>query len=381
MKVWLAGLLALAAVSVPAWAQDGKDKIAADIVPEAIWDGRKIAPFKAIDNPPMVKASEADFLDDDEYVLGVTVGKESRAYPTRFTWWHHFINDQIGDTPYLVSYCSVCNTGIRFDRRVNGKTLLFDFYGLYNGVVIMCERETESVFLQVAGRAIKGPMTGTTLKTQPLLDTTWKEWKKLHPNTLVMTPENDFKKFYRDKGMGNEPRGHARFPAPFFRPTMTRGDKRIPPFDKVLGVHLSDTSQGKDPAKTVSRAYPIKTLQIAGGVLTDDAEGKQVVVFFDPFTVSAAAFERKLDGKPLTFEARPFGDGIGWFDKETGSRWTVEGDAVEGPLAGKRLPVLESHLSQWYGWAAYFPKTSIYGRNDAAQPGNPFDDKDLPQGK
>jgi hypothetical protein len=273
----------------------------------------------------------------------------------------------------------VCNTGIRFDRRVNGKTLLFDFYGLYNGVVIACDRETESVWLQVAGRAVKGAYTDTKLKTQPLLDTTWREWKKLHPNTLVMTPENDFKRYYRPKGMGVEPRGHSRFPAPFFRPTMTRGDKRLPAFDKVLGVHLSDTSQGKDPAKTVSRAYPIKTLQIAGGVLTDEAEEKQLVVFFDPFTVTAAAFERKLEGKALTFEARPLGDGIGWFDKETGSRWTIEGEAVEGTLAGKKLQAFESHLSQWYGWVAYFPNTSIYGRTDIAQPGNPFDDKVLPQ--
>ena len=72
------------------------EKVAQDIRLKALWDGRNLAPFKAIDFPPMVKASEADFMDDTEYVLGITVNGESRAYPTRFAWWHHIINDKIG---------------------------------------------------------------------------------------------------------------------------------------------------------------------------------------------------------------------------------------------------------------------------------------------
>jgi hypothetical protein len=49
----------------------------------ALWDGRKIVPFRALDNPPMVAAAGAGFLGDEDYVLGVTLNGESRAYPTR----------------------------------------------------------------------------------------------------------------------------------------------------------------------------------------------------------------------------------------------------------------------------------------------------------
>src|SRR5579862_8669677 len=69
---------------------------APDIQPQAVWDGRKIAPFRTLDSPKMVTASEADFLDDSDYILGVSANGESRAYPTRFIWFHHAINDQIG---------------------------------------------------------------------------------------------------------------------------------------------------------------------------------------------------------------------------------------------------------------------------------------------
>src|ERR1043166_7234662 len=94
-------------------ATDGKTLIAPDIQEKALWDGRKIAPFKALDDPKMVKAAEADFLGDDDYVLGATVAGESRAYPTRFIWFHHVINDRVEGpggkkTSFAVFYCSVC---------------------------------------------------------------------------------------------------------------------------------------------------------------------------------------------------------------------------------------------------------------------------------
>ena len=79
-----ASALGRSAQSAPA-----KGTAAPALVKEALWDGRKIAPFRALDDPPMVKASEADFLADGDYILGITLNGESRAYPTRFIWFHH----------------------------------------------------------------------------------------------------------------------------------------------------------------------------------------------------------------------------------------------------------------------------------------------------
>lgn len=352
----------------------GKEKMSSDFQPEALWDGRKIVPFRALDDPKMVKASEAAFLDDKDYILGVTVNGESRAYPTRFVWWHHFINDRVGDAPVLISYCSVCNTGIRFDPTVDGRARKFDFYGLYSGVVAMCDRETESVWPQVTGRAVKGPLTGRELKTGPVLDTTWGEWKKLHPDTLVMSDDTPYRRYYSPREKP-EPRGYDRFPAPFFRPTVTRGDKRLPPFDKVLGVTLALPSADGKSESALRRAYPVKALQEAGSAVNDTLGNAPVAVFLDAETQTACAVSRLLDGKTLTFEVRRIDGKSAFHDKETGSRWSIEGKAEEGPLAGKSLARLDNHLSQWYGWSAFFPDTTIYGRTDAPQPGNPFDEK------
>jgi len=349
------------------------DKAWSTFKSEALWDGRKIMPFKALDFPKMVKASSSDFLVDDDYVLGVAVGGESRAYPTRFIWFHHVVNDKVVDPAtgrevfFAVTYCSVCNTGIRYDSLLKGKPVMLDFYGLYNGVVALCERETASVFLQASGEFATGPLAGAELKTGALLDTTWAQWKKLHPDTLVMSPDTPFSKFYNPKDKP-EPRGYTNFPAPFFRPTVTRGDKRLPPFDKVLGVALNQPGENSGNAGVLRRAYPMKTLSDTGGVVNDTLGNVPVAVLFDPESAAANALCRQLEGRTLTMSVR---DGA-FYDDETGTRWSLEGRGEQGPLAGKMLSRIDNHLSQWYGWVAYFPDTSIYGRTGPPQPGNPF---------
>jgi hypothetical protein len=374
-------LLLFAVVTPPLRAQDllssplpkrTNEPVAPGIDPKALWDGRKLTPFKSLDFPKMVSAGQADFLDDADYVLGITINGESRAYPTRFVWFHHVVNDKVSkagaETFFAVSYCSVCNTGIAFDPMVNGKPVRFDFFGLYNGVVTLCERETESVLLQVTGEFVRGPLLGTQLKMLPILDTTWGKWKALHPDTAVMSPDPRFQKGYRAKG-DPEPRGYDRFPAPFFKPTVTRSDKRLPPFDKVLAVSVLVAEKDGKPAAPLHRAYPIKALQESLGVVNDTLGNTPLAVLFDPKTTTAVAVSRFLDGKTLTLEARKQGDGTtAFYDKETGTRWSIEGVAEDGPLKGKRLEPVNNHLSQWYGWVAYYPETTIYGRTDPPQP-------------
>lgn len=371
MKQWgrsaavrLLSVMALCApFAVVAFAQSD----AADFDPKGLWDGRKLVPFKAMDDPKMVKASEADFLDDDDYILGVTVNGESRAYPTRFAWFHHIINDKAGkpETRYAVTYCSVCNTGIRFDSAVDGKPVMVDFFGLYNGVASFADRATESVLLQVSGQFVTGPLKGKSLKFAPMLDTTWKEWKTRHPDTLVMSPDTEYSKYYSPKGKP-EKRGYDQFPMPAFSQSMTRQDKRLPRFEKVLAVALPAGSSGVGAAPT-ARAFPIAALRDAGGVVNDKVGDAPVTVFLDAKTTTAAAYSPVVDGKTLIFELRAADGKSAYYDRETGTRWNIDGIAEDGKLKGKTLASVPNHLSQWYGWVAYFPQTTIYGSAAAPQ--------------
>lgn len=59
----------------------------------------------ALFNPEYLTAKEADkFLKLEDRVLGLTLNGVSRAYPIRIMSWHELVNDEIGGTPYLVSW-------------------------------------------------------------------------------------------------------------------------------------------------------------------------------------------------------------------------------------------------------------------------------------
>lgn len=58
----------------------------------------------ALMQPKFIKAAEADFLDDRDDVLGVTLGGIAKAYPVRILSWHELVNDDFGGEPVLVSW-------------------------------------------------------------------------------------------------------------------------------------------------------------------------------------------------------------------------------------------------------------------------------------
>ena len=60
--------------------------------------------FVPLDNPVMIAAGEAAYLQPDDRVLGVTVAGESRAYPINMMTYHHVANDEIGGEPVLITF-------------------------------------------------------------------------------------------------------------------------------------------------------------------------------------------------------------------------------------------------------------------------------------
>ena len=63
-----------------------------------------------------------------------------------------------------------------------------------------------------------------------------------------------------------------------------------------------------------------------------------------------------IDGRVLTFQAA----GREFRGRETGSTWNLLGQAVKGPLAGRRLTAIPHVDAFWFAWAAFNPTTSLY---------------------
>ena len=142
----------------------------------------------ALYDPEFITANDAHYLKSSDRVLGLSINGESKAYPLRILNWHELVNDRVGGTDVLVSYCPLCGTGMAFDSNINGERTLFGVSGkLYNSDVLFYDRKTESLWSQIKMEAVTGPLTGSRLKLLPLVHTTWEAWKKKHPDTKVLS--------------------------------------------------------------------------------------------------------------------------------------------------------------------------------------------------
>lgn len=54
--------------------------------------------------PKFIPADEADYLEDDDQVLGVVIGNSARAYPINILNWHEAVNDTMSGQPLAVTF-------------------------------------------------------------------------------------------------------------------------------------------------------------------------------------------------------------------------------------------------------------------------------------
>jgi hypothetical protein len=313
----------------------------------------------AIDDPAYVSVDEAEeWLAPQEPVIVVEVGDQARAYPIQILTWHEIVNDQLGGLPLAVTFCPLCNTGIAFERTLEGQVLDFGTTGrLRFSNLIMYDRQTESWWQQATGEAIVGEHTGKRLRLYPATMIAWSEFAAAYPEGTVLTRDTGYDRNYgRNPYIGYDDITRSPFlyegrPTPDGMPAMAR-------------VFTID-----QPGEAV--AYPYAWLEQAR-VVHDRVGDQPVVVFWQPGTASAldgafvstgrevgaaAAYLPEHAGQPLTFE---------WAanqirDQETGSVWNALGVALSGPLAGARLQPIVGVNHFWFSWAAFRPDTRIYG--------------------
>ena len=126
-------------------------------------------------------------LRPEDLVIGVTINRESKAYPIGPLNFREMVSDVVGGVPVLVTWCPLCYTGLVHDRRAGGRTHSFGNQGaLFKGAMTWYDHQTFSVWSQPWGRAIFGPLKGTQLKLIPASILPWGTWLADHPDTMVL---------------------------------------------------------------------------------------------------------------------------------------------------------------------------------------------------
>lgn len=236
----------------------------------------------AILAPVFIKAAQAGFLDEQDRILGLVEGGEAKAYPIKILNWHEIVNDTLAGKPVLVTYCPLCGTGIGFRPLINGHRMTFGVSGLlYQSDMVMYDHQSESLWSQISMEAIAGSMTGTKLPHIFLEHTTWGEWRRAHPATLVLSTKTGFSRDYtRDPYSGYAQRADLMFP-------IKQTDVRFHPKEWVLGLTVGG----------IAKAYPFSELRKAKSPLHDEVNGQRITIQFHANAQSASAVD--ASGKPL----------------------------------------------------------------------------------
>ena len=71
---------------------------------EIVWGGVLPDGIPDIRDPKMLTPDEADFLDPDERVFGVSINGDTRAYPLRIINGHEMVNDTVGGEPISLAW-------------------------------------------------------------------------------------------------------------------------------------------------------------------------------------------------------------------------------------------------------------------------------------
>ena len=223
---------------------------------------------------------------------------------------------------------------------VDGERLMFDLLGLKDGVFLMRDRKTGTVWTHLDGKAIAGPLEGKRLEMIPLLQTTWESWVNEYPESTVLAYDSGYQRAYRSVVIGR-----SSFDESFY------GDDRLPSNTLVVGVEVKDVYKG----------YPVSALADVGGVFNDEINGQPVVVAYDAGRGTGIAYSRDIGEGVVTFRATSGVNGALLLqDVATGSTWDMSGKGVDGPLSNETLVFIPSIISEWYGWSAYHPQTDLF---------------------
>lgn len=202
---------------------------------------------------------------------------------------------------------------------------------LWRDALVMYDRATRSLWSQIDGKSVAGPMKGQRLDELPSEQTTWGEWKRRHPDTMVLV---------KPRLSGSEYERYSDDPRVIGVRGSQNPDARLHGKDLVVGLEAGGRFA----------AVPLDALR-QRPLLLIEALGRPIVV------TRSAAYDRRVADRTLTFEPL---DATRMRDRETASMWSMEsGHAISGTLQGRRLTRISAKTIYWAIWAKFHPESEV----------------------
>ena len=318
----------------------GRENLSNIRLDEVRWGGVVQDGIPPLRQPDMINAKDADYLEDDNVIFGIEVNGDVRAYPKRILAWHEMFVDTVGGIDFAGVYCTLCGTVILYETEANGIDHEVGTSGfLYRSNKLMYDKATQSLWNTLKGEPVIGPLVnkGIALDHRSVVTTTWGKWRKLHPDTKVLSLKTGHR---RDYGEGVA--YHQYFATDNLMFHTPYSDHRLKNKTEILALRFK--GQPHEPV-AISTDFLAKNPVYRGHVgtqkyvvLTDETGANRV---YDPKDVVLTQF-----------------DGAGKARDLNGEVWKVAESKLTAP-DGRELKRLPYHRAFWFGWHASYPNTKL----------------------
>jgi hypothetical protein len=298
---------------------------------------------------------------DHEPVVAFEINGKAKAYPLTVLTFHEIVNDSIGNVCYTVTYCPLCNSSPVYNRKLEhkGDKYLLDFGVsgmLRNSNLVLYDRQTQSWWQQLTGRAEVGQLTGAELDIIPSYIISTAEFFESFPEGKILSTETGVEREYGSNPYENYDSKETP-PERFFPHEV---DKRLPAMERIINIQIN----GKH------KIYPQNIIE-EKTVINDRFQNQAIAVFHTSKMVSildkknieesktvgsSTVLNPVLNGQTYTFEYKN-GEFV---DKQTGSSWDITGKCIGGKLKGEKLRVIPYGVHFAFAWLAFYPETDIY---------------------
>ena len=301
----------------------------------------------AIDQPQFASIEVMkDSFPEEELVVGIRIGDQVRAYPHSILDWHEIVNDEMGGEAIALTYCPLTGTALCWDRHLPLGVTTFGVSGLiFNTNLIPYDRETGSNWSQLLTKSVNGHYKGADIPMFAVVETTWKHWKEMFPDSEVLTHDTGFDRPYGEYPYGDYLTADTRLYFP-----IVPLDQRLPLKERVHALRVNEQVK-------VYRMESFAEPQ----VIEDTFEEEPVVLYGDASGEMIVSYSRRLrDGTELSFEVLPKDQFPAVMQDQEGNEWDVFGYALAGPRQGQQLSFLPSLMGYWLGFSSFYPDPEVY---------------------
>ncbi|MHA2031504.1 MAG: DUF3179 domain-containing protein [Candidatus Kariarchaeaceae archaeon] len=310
----------------------------------------------SIDNPVFLEADSSGAPANREKVIGVVINGEARAYSYDILNWHEIVNDVFNGIHTSITYCPLTGSGILYHTSALSNSELGTSGKLYENNLVFYDRNTDTRWSQMAGVGLQGEQIGVNLTYSEAVETTWETWKKLHPDTTVLSRDTGQSRNYDRYPYSNyRSDSSIYFPTTFnpdIEPYNLYHEKALTQILKIDGetLLLPFGELAKVPAFNHNfNGEPLVTISINSEALaiTYSAVVNDVVLTFSPFDESSTNL-----GSDLTLDLPLFID-------NNNNIWNFNGLAISGALSGTQLNMIPTYNAFWFAASTFFYDASI----------------------